>query len=246
MSAASKAATAVLADDHEIVRQGLAAICRNCFGMQVIGECGDGFTAIQLIRALQPDVAILDLCMPRLDGLEVLRRLRKDGLRSRFLVLSVSCDRTAVVEALRAGAHGFLSKDRSARELKEAIDVILEGRVHVPADIDASQLVAALVPDRPPEPIASLSLREREVFSMMSQGKRTREIARCLDISPRTVEAHRASLMRKLATQDRFSLVGLAVPREPSATGQPGVRSRLRAAVRRFYRGRPSPEPARS
>lgn len=208
--------TVVIADDHIIVREGFAALCA-VNGMDILGQASDGMGALDLIAALQPDFAILDLHMPRMTGVEVIRRLRAHGCASKLLILSISREDSAVMEALRAGADGYLLKDGPSRHLLDAIQFIRDGGVYVSPLLRGAGLFAR-TERRSDDPMALLSPREIEVFTQLVNGSRAKDIAERLDISPKTVDTYRASLMRKLKVNDLVGLVKFAIERNLTST----------------------------
>jgi DNA-binding NarL/FixJ family response regulator len=210
--------TLVLADDHAIVREGLAALCTS-HGFQVVGQCSDGMTAVEMILDCKPDFAIMDLEMPRLSGLETIRRLRGAGVSTRLIILSITRDQSAVFQALRAGADAYLLKDGPSRHLLDAINFVRDGGVYVSPLLRGAALFAESEEAPPPEdPLAILSPRELEVFAHLVNGLRAKEIAQLLGISPKTVDTYRAGLMRKLNVQDLVGLVKFAIHRNLTST----------------------------
>ena len=207
------ALSVVLADDHAIVREGIAALCETKLALRVVGQCADGIAAMELIRSLTPDVAIVDLNMPRLHGLELIRRVRGENAHTKLIVLSVSRDQKTVLEALRSGANAYLLKDGPSRHLSEAITHALDGGVYVSPLVEASRLFGPKGKGRSDDPLEGLSSREFEVFTLLVDGLRTKEVAERLDISPKTVDSYRASLMRKLDIHDVAGLVKFAIQR---------------------------------
>ncbi len=208
---ATKPLSLVIADDHNIVREGIAALCSATPGLAVIGQCGDGEAAVEMIRALRPDFALLDLHMPRMSGLEAVRRLRESGSSTRLLILSVSRDEGQVGEVLRAGADGYLLKDGPSRHLLDAIRYVQDGGVYVTPLLRGAAVFGAPAGAPAADPLASLSRRESEVFSYLVNGVRPKDIARLLSISPKTVDTYRANLMRKLNVRDLVELVKFAI-----------------------------------
>jgi DNA-binding NarL/FixJ family response regulator len=204
--------TVVLADDHAIVREGFASLCE-ANGMRVLGQCSDGSSAIETIQATRPDFAILDLNMPGMTGIEVIRRLRSAGCPSKLMILSISRDDKTVIEALRAGADGYLLKDGPARHLLEAITYVRDGGQYVSPLLRGAGLFTTPEAAAPNDPLASLSPREMEVFSHLVKGMRAKDIAELLHISPKTVDTYRATLMRKLNVHDIVGLVKFAIER---------------------------------
>jgi len=215
----SRQSTVVIADDQAIVREGFVALCAGS-GMQVIAECSDGAAALQAITAMQPDFAILDLHMPVMTGVDVVRRLRGQGCTTKLLILSISREENCVLEALRAGADAYLLKDGPFRHLLDALNFIRDGGVYVSPLLKGAGFFAK--PDRPAEdPLAALSPREMEVFSYLVSGLRAKDIADRLEISPKTVDTYRASLMRKLNVHDLVGLVKFAIERNLTSTSAP-------------------------
>jgi len=210
--------TIVLADDHAIVREGLAALCAGTPGMRVMAQCADGEIACEVILAERPDFAILDLHMPKLSGLDVIRKLRAAGCVSKLMILSISREDTTVMEALRAGADAYLLKDGPVRHLLDAINFVRDGGVYVSPLLRGAGMFARSEVKRPEDPLASLSPREMEVFSHLVNGLRAKSIAELLDISPKTVDTYRASLMRKLNVHDLVGLVKFAIERNLTTT----------------------------
>jgi DNA-binding NarL/FixJ family response regulator len=211
-----QATTVVLADDHEIVREGFAALCA-ANGMRILGQAADGPSALALIESTRPDFAILDLHMPGLTGAEVIRRLRGAGAATKLMILSISREDSTVMDALRAGADAYLLKDGPARHLLDAIQFVKDGGVYVSPLLRGAGLFTRV--DRPPEdPLALLSPRELEVFTQLVNGSRAKDIAERLEISPKTVDTYRASLMRKLSVHDLVGLVKFAIERNLTST----------------------------
>ena len=209
--------TVVLADDHGIVREGIAALCATN-GMQILGECSDGTVAAEMIVNLQPDFAILDLHMPGMTGVEVIRKVRAAGVTTKLMILSISQDEGTVVEALRAGADAYLLKDGPSRHLLDAITFVRDGGVYISPLLRGAGLFTKGDMAVREDPLASLSPREMEVFSYLVNGLRAKDIAELLDISPKTVDTYRAGLMRKLNVRDLVSLVKFAIERNLTTT----------------------------
>lgn len=209
--------TIVLADDHVIVREGIAALCA-ANGMRIVGQASDGATAMELITSLQPDFAILDLHMPGMTGVEAIRRLRSAGYTGKLMILSISREEATVMESLRAGADAYLLKDGPSRHLLDAISFVRDGGVYVSPLLRGAGLFTKSERSRPEDPLATLSPREMEVFSYLVNGLRAKDIADLLEISPKTVDTYRASLMRKLNVHDLVSLVKFAIERNLTST----------------------------
>jgi DNA-binding NarL/FixJ family response regulator len=210
--------TVIVADDHNIVREGIAALCSAAADLDVIGQCANGEEAVAMVEALQPDFAILDLQMPRLTGLEAVRLLRSSGSPTRLIVLSISRDEATIGELLRAGVDAYLLKDGPSRHLLDAIRYILDGGVYLTPLLRGAALFAGAAAAGGPDPLSTLSPREYEVFRHLVQGVRPKDIARLLEISPKTVDTYRSSLMRKLNVHDLVGLVKFAIGRNLTST----------------------------
>ncbi len=210
---ATKPISIILADDHSIVREGLAAFCGTRPELHIAGQCADGLAAVEMIKALEPDFAIIDLHMPKLHGLEVIRKVRETPSPCKLIVLSISRDDKMVMEALRAGANGYLLKDGPARHLLDAISYIQDGGVYISPLLRRDYLLETPRKAAAEDPLASLSRREFEVFSFLVDGLRPKDIAKLLDISPKTVDTYRSNIMRKLGIHDLVGLVKFAIQR---------------------------------
>src|SRR5205807_9413422 len=171
-----------------------------------------------MIVALKPDFAILDLQMPGITGVETIRRLRQSGCTSKLMILSISREESTVMEALRAGADAYLLKDGPSRHLLDAINFVRDGGVYVSPMLGRTGLFAKTEKSHPEDPLAALSPREVEVFSLLVNGLRAKDIADLLQISPKTVDTYRASLMRKLKVSDLVGLVKFAIERKLTTT----------------------------
>jgi len=209
--------TVILADDHNIVREGIAALCTK-EGLRVLGQCSDGASAVDMILNLKPDFALLDMHMPVLTGVEVVRKLRSAGSSTKLLILSISRQESTVTEAVRAGADAYLLKDGPSRHLLDAINYVRDGGVYVTPLLRGAGLFAQGEARREADPLATLSPREMEVFSLLVNGRRAKDIADLLEISPKTVDTYRASLMRKLNVHDLVGLVKFAIERNLTST----------------------------
>jgi DNA-binding NarL/FixJ family response regulator len=209
--------TVVLADDHAIVREGIAALCA-ANGMRILGQVADGAAAVQMIEELKPDFAILDLHMPQVTGVEAIRRLRMNQCTAKLMILSISREEGTVMEALRAGADAYLLKDGPSRHLIDAISFVRDGGVYVSPMLRGAGLFTKAEKTRQEDPLAALSPREMEVFSYLVNGLRAKDIADLLEISPKTVDTYRASLMRKLNVHDLVGLVKFAIERNLTTT----------------------------
>lgn len=191
----------VIADDHTVVRQGIRGVLEDLNGLEVVGEAGDGDEALALVRALEPDVVVLDVNMPGRTGLDVAGELRDEGTATRVLMLSMHDDPEYVLQAVRAGADGYVLKDVAPAELRDAVRAVHEGREYFTARV-TQQLSVGLRKEIEEEQLRarldSLTKREREVLLLVANGLTNREIGEKLEISPRTVETHRERVMGKL------------------------------------------------
>ena len=205
----------LIADDHTLVRQGLRRILEGQPGWEVVAETGDGREAVRLAAELKPDVVLLDIAMPHLNGVEAMQQIERRAPGVRVLVLSMYSDEAYVTRAIRAGASGYLLKDSADTDLIKGITAVAQGKsffspaaARVIVD-DYARPAATGVADR----FDSLSEREREVFQLVAEGYSNKEVAELLHISPATVETHRAHVMEKLDLHSTAELVLCAVRR---------------------------------
>jgi DNA-binding NarL/FixJ family response regulator len=206
--------TVVIADNHLVVRRGLRSLLESDADICVVGEAADGREALEKVAELRPDVLILDLVMPGVPGLDVLRQLTQRGDATRVVVFSMHAGESHVVEALRGGAIGYVVKDASASELSEAVHQAAENRRFLSSALSESRLgeYASRVSDSP-DPYDALTAREREVLQLAAHGMTNPEIGRKLAISRRTAETHRANLLRKLGLKGQKDLIRYALRR---------------------------------
>ena len=209
--------SAVLVDDHPILRKGLRALLEDEDNCRVIGEASDGLTAIELIARLQPDVAIIDVQLPDLNGLEVARRVCDQAPQTKVIMLSMYPDEPYVLEALRHGAVGYVLKGAATTDLIQAVHVAVQGRRFLSTPLTERALDAyakrAEEARQPLDRYDLLTSREREVLQLAAQGLGNSEVGDRLSISPRTAETHRANMLRKLGLQTQTDLVRFAVSR---------------------------------
>lgn len=204
--------TAIIADDHEIVRRGLRGILEGEGGCKVLAEASDGLTAAQLVEKHKPNLLILDLNMPRLHGIEVLRQTRSTSPHTRVIVLSMHSDEPYVIESLRAGASAYILKGSESQEILQALKEVLSGRRFLSATLSEWAINALVAkPADDADPLQSLTQRERMVVQLAAEGHTNGEIAEKLFISPRTAETHRTNLLRKLGLQTQTDLVRFAI-----------------------------------
>lgn len=209
--------TTVLADDHPIVRQGLRTLLEQEDGCEIVGEAADGLTAIALIARLRPELAIIDVRLPDLNGLEVARRAQQQSPETKIIMLSMHADEPYVLDALRYGALGYVLKGSATSDLIAAVHAAQAGHRFLSAplaeraiDVYARQSEQI---GQPRDRYDLLTSREREVLQLAAQGLSNAEIGTRLAISPRTVETHRANLLRKLGLQSQTDLVRFAIGR---------------------------------
>jgi DNA-binding NarL/FixJ family response regulator len=208
--------TVILADDHGIVREGVAAFCKARPDVSLLGQCSDGQEALDMILARNPDFAVLDLDMPRLSGLEVVRRAREAGSRTRVIILSINRDQNVIRELFRSGADGYVLKDGPSRHIFDAINYVRDGGQYLTPLLRRDALEKK--DEDAVDPLATLSKREYEVFSMLVDGVRPKDIAKSLEISPKTVDTYRANIMRKLEIDSIAGLVRFAIQRNLHVT----------------------------
>jgi DNA-binding NarL/FixJ family response regulator len=191
----------VIADDHTVVRQGIRGVLEEVVGLEVVAEAGDGEEALALVAEHAPDVVVLDVNMPGKTGLEVTKALREDAIPVRILILSMHDDPEYVLQAVRAGADGYVLKDVAPAELRDAVVAVHEGREYFTARV-TQQLGVGLRKEIEEEQLRtrvdSLTNREMEVLILVAEGLTNRAIGDRLEISPRTVETHRERVMGKL------------------------------------------------
>ena len=198
----------LLADDHHIVRQALRGLLEAA-GHQVIGEASDGHEALKLARALNPDIAVLDLSMPLLNGLDAAREMRRQSPAIRTILLTMYTDKGYVLQALRAGARGYVLKTQAAEDLISAIREILRGETYLSPGVAASVVDAFL--ENTDESADPLTARERQILQLVAEGNTTKEIARLLNVSFKTAESHRNHIMKKLDIHEVAGLVRYAI-----------------------------------
>lgn len=207
--------TVLLADDHPIVRQGLRHLFTEEPEIQIVGEASDGLQAVQLAEKLKPNVLILDIMMPDLNGLEVLRQVRERSPGTSSIVLSMQSADVYVVEALKAGALGYVLKETGPSEMLNALQQVLHGQRYLSPRI-SERLIDVLiqtVEKAPADPYQTLTNREREVLQMAAEGLSSSEIGKRLSISPRTAELHRGRMMNKLGLRNQTELIRYALKR---------------------------------
>lgn len=203
-----------LADDHAIMREGLRLILESTPGMVVVGEAGDGQDAVDQVRQLKPAVVIMDLAMPRLDGIEATRQIRTCHPATQIIILSMHATSEHIYQALKAGAQGYLLKESAGSDVLTALRAIQAGRRYLSDTISAT-MVDAYVNQRESSaaksPLESLSARERQTLLMVVAGHTNTEIAKTVHLSVKTVETYRSRLMKKLGVGDLGGLIKFAI-----------------------------------
>jgi DNA-binding NarL/FixJ family response regulator len=208
--------TIVLAEDHQILRQGLKIMLGAEKAFRLVGEAGDGLEAVRVVKATKPNVLVLDLMIPHLHGLEVTRQVNKDFPKTKIVILSMHADEPYVVEALRSGALGYVLKECTASNLIEAIQTVAIGKRYLSPALAERALAAFFQNPSEPglDPYETLTERERLILQLAAEGLSNPDIGRKLFISPRTAESHRANLMRKLALHSQTDLVRYAIRKQ--------------------------------
>jgi DNA-binding NarL/FixJ family response regulator len=198
----------IIADDHQLVRQGFRALLERD-GFEVVGEADDGNEAVRLVRAHAPDIALLDVAMPNLNGIDAAREIRRVAPETRTILLTMFSEDHRLLEALRAGVSGYLLKTRAVEDLVRAIRDVSRGGVHLSRGLSREAVDAYL--DRRPLASIELSPRERQVLQLVAEGKTTKEVAAALGVSVKTAESHRGRLMSKLDIHETAGLVRYAI-----------------------------------
>ena len=202
----------MLADDHSLFRAGIRVLLEGIEGVEIVGEARDGHEALRLVTEQRPDVLLLDVALPQLNGIEVTERLAREAPGTRVLMLSMFANEEYVLRSLRAGAAGYLLKDSTVLELESALRSVADGGSYLSPAVSGHVLAAYVrrVQDGvPPEP--TLTPRQREVLQLIAEGHGTKEIADRLCLSAKTVETHRAQLMERLGIRDVAGLVRYAI-----------------------------------
>lgn len=200
----------LLADDHQMVRQGLKAILEQ-EGFRVVGEAANGHEATRLAQELAPDIAVLDLAMPLMNGIGAAKAISQNSSSTKIIVLTMHTEAQYVLEALRSGIRGYVLKSRAAAELVQAIREVSRGSTFLSSDISDTVVDAYL--NKVDIPSDSLSPRELQVLQLVAEGKTTKEVAALLNISVKTAESHRTRIMEKLDVHETASLVRYAIRR---------------------------------
>jgi DNA-binding NarL/FixJ family response regulator len=205
----------LVADDHEVVRKGLRSILEEQPGWEVTGEASDGREAVDKVRSLRPDVSVVDVSMPGLNGLEATRQMLRNDPETRVLILTVHESDPLIREVLDAGARGYLLKSDASRDLVSAVDAIRRNKTYFTARV--AQMVLDGYLDKKPRPAESdvptsrLTPRQREIVQLLAEGKSSKEVAVALGLSVKTAETHRANIMRRINCHSVSELVRYAI-----------------------------------
>lgn len=199
----------ILVDDHALVRAGIRALIGMIESIEVVAEAGDGSEALRQIEKSSPDVVLLDITMPGMSGFEVLKQISARFPEVRVIVLTMHEAREYAIQALRAGAAGFISKSAAAAELKQAIETVMQGKTYVSAE--TAQRTLASQTDEPQALLQKLTARQKQILVMIAEGQSTKQIAGNLNISVKTVETHRAQLTERLNIHEVAGLVRFAI-----------------------------------
>jgi two-component system, NarL family, response regulator NreC len=200
----------IVADDHQLVREGFTAILEKA-GFTVVGQAADGHEALKLARTLNPDIALLDLSMPLLNGLDAAREIRSLSPDIKTILLTMYPDKSYVLQALKVGAKGYVLKNQASEDLVRAIREVANGEVYLSPGVAASVVDAYL--DRTEASADPLTPRERQILQLVAEGSTTKEVAKFLSISFKTAETHRNHIMKKLDIHDVVGLVHYAIHR---------------------------------
>ena len=200
----------ILADDHQIVRQGVKALLQQG-GFDVVGEAANGVEAIQLAKEKRPDVAILDLSMPLINGANAAREILRDFPEMKVILLTMHTEEPYVLDALQAGVTGYVVKSEAASDLIQALNEVCRGATYLSAKV--SRAIVRMYLERRGAPLDPLTPRERQVLQLIAEGKSTKEIASLLKISVKTADSHRTNIMSKLETHGIAGLVRYAIRR---------------------------------
>lgn len=203
----------IIADDHKIVREGLRALIEKKASMEIVAEAGDGRTAVRLSKELLPDVVVMDVAMPDLNGIEATRQIVAKSREVKVLALSMHSDRRFVVEMFKAGTAGYLLKDCAFEEMETAIRTVAAKRLYLSPKLTDLMMkdYVLLFPGSEISGLAILTPREREVLQLLAEGKKTTEIASILKVSIKTIETHRNRIMERLGTRSIAELTKYAI-----------------------------------
>ena len=214
-----KSIRVLLADDHTLVRAGIRALLEEVANLQVVAEAGDGQEALRLIQGHKPDIVLMDIAMPGLNGLEATARVKKEASNVGVIILSMHANEEYILRALQAGATGYLLKDSAAEELELAVKAVTRGETYLSPGV-STHVISYMrrvneregeKPETATHPLHDLTSRQREILQLIAEGKTTKEIAALLYLSVKTVETHRSQLMDRLGIHDIAGLVRYAI-----------------------------------
>lgn len=204
----------LLVDDHLLVRAGIRSLLEGIEGASIVAEANNGREAVALAKLHQPDLAVMDITMKELNGIDATAQIRLESPSTRVLILSMHSTEEFVTRAIKAGAQGYLVKDSAPEELKTAVEAVMRGEVYLSPRVSRhviNSLLQAAGGERRESSLDALTGRQREILQMIAEGKSTKEIAFVLDVSVKTVETHRAALMERLGIRDVAGLVVFAI-----------------------------------
>lgn len=206
----------LIADDHEVVRRGLSSLLQSHEGWEICGEAKDGREAVEMAKQLKPDIVVLDIGMPNLNGLSATRQLSQQNPQQKIIVLTITDSDQVIREALDAGARGFVLKSDAARDLVSAVEALQNNRMFFTPRVNDMVLAEFLEKGHNPSPgevpkVPKLTPREREVIQLLAEGKSSKEVACILNLSTKTAETHRSNIMRKLGFHSIRDLIVYAV-----------------------------------
>jgi DNA-binding NarL/FixJ family response regulator len=202
----------LLADDHSLFRAGVHALLSNINGVEVVGEADTGRKALDMVRARTPDVVLMDIAMPEMNGLETTTRVTKEFPSVRVIMLSMHAGEEYVMQALRAGASGYLLKDAATSELELAVRAVARGETYLTPTISKRVIDDYLMRTTGSQgPVDQLTKRQREILQLIAKGYTSKEMAQMLTLSPKTIETHRTQLMKQLDIHDVAGLVRYAI-----------------------------------
>jgi DNA-binding NarL/FixJ family response regulator len=209
MTGSSDEIRVYLADDHVIFREGVRSVLADDPGIRFVGQCGDGLTLVEEVKRIHPDVVILDIALPSLNGLDACREIRRRAEDTEVLMLTMRNDEQCIIDALENGASGYLLKDAPPDQLAEAVRSVAQGAIYLGWGIPKTVLQRLNREDR--DPYKRLTTRERVVLQLIAEGKTNRQIGEELSISIKTVDTHRNRLMQKLDIHNQTELVKFAL-----------------------------------
>lgn len=199
----------LIADDHDLVREGICKLLELYDEIEVVGEAGDGLETVSKVREYPPDLVLLDLNMPRMDGITAINKIKEINPEVKVLILTIHDEKEYIYEVVKAGAEGYIQKDIKPEELKDSIERVIQGERVFPRSVE--ELIKEIAVHKPQ--IDELSSREQEVLDLLAQGMSNRDIAEALFISEKTVKNHVSNILRKLSVNDRTQAVIVALKR---------------------------------